>query len=384
MNKNNHLVTQNSERDLRFDILKTLGICLVILAHVIPHRSILFQLRNFDVPMMIIVSGILFDSSVSQKRYSYWQYLQRRIPRLVAPVWFFLLVFFIIVGAVSFFSEQPHPFSLQVIISSFFLTDGITYLWIIRVFTLIAIVSPILVGMRNRFSRNSFFLTGLGIIYLGYELLLHLMVSNLSKLQIDNWLGDLVVNRLLVFYLLTNILFYVIPYGCVFGIGLVIEKTSRLKVFLLASFFLVIFLIIAIYYAQEAGEFVPTQAYKVLPQLYYLSYGIGISLLFYLGVDKLYTNLYFFFKDNSLLVKVIVFLSSSSLWIFLWHILALQYLDIWVTLFPDLRHYLIKYVVVLTFSSLVVWLQKLLISKLITISKLDKRQRDWLIILFLK
>ncbi|MEA5509778.1 hypothetical protein VB715_08375 [Crocosphaera sp. UHCC 0190] len=48
-------------RSLEFDILKTLGIFCIILAHTLPKTEVfIYQLRNFDVPLMVIVSGALF------------------------------------------------------------------------------------------------------------------------------------------------------------------------------------------------------------------------------------------------------------------------------------------------------------------------------------
>ena len=46
------------KRRIDIDILKTIGILMVILAHVNP-PNIIFQLRNFDVVLLIIVSSYL-------------------------------------------------------------------------------------------------------------------------------------------------------------------------------------------------------------------------------------------------------------------------------------------------------------------------------------
>ena len=46
------------KRDVTVDILKTVGIISIILAHVNPPNAIT-QLRNFDVILLVILSGIL-------------------------------------------------------------------------------------------------------------------------------------------------------------------------------------------------------------------------------------------------------------------------------------------------------------------------------------
>ncbi len=377
MNKSDFVKSKSLNRDLRLDILKSLGIFLVILAHVIPHNTILFQLRNFDVPMMVIVSGILFSNS-SKKQYSYGQYLCKRLPRLIAPVWLFLGLFFTITWLISWLQNKSYPFSVGTVIRSFFLTNGINYLWIIKVFVLIAIASPILVKIRNTLERNSSFLICLTAIYSVYEFSLHLLNQYLATATLPNFVNYV------IFYLVINLLFYVVPYGCVFGLALAIKKFTQIQLLLLAIGFLSIFFSLGIYYYQHAGYFIPTQNYKILPRLYYLAYGIAISLLVYLGVDKLYNNLFFLFKNNSLLTKVIIFISSSSLWIFLWHIVFLDCLDIWVSLFPNLRHYLIKYLVVLGLSIFVTWMQKIVVSTIIARTFWGKQQRAWLTTLLLQ
>ncbi len=376
MSYGNSLNLKTSNRDLRLDILKCLGIFLVILAHVIPHKSILFQLRNFDVPMMVIVSGILF-AGMSKKQYSYGQYLRKRIPRLIAPVWLFLSGFFSITWLLSWWQNKSYPFSIGIIIRSFFLTNGINYLWIVKVFVLIAIASPILLQIRNKFSNSKSFLICLAVIYSCYEFLLFLLNVYSSNLEFPEFIN------FIIFYLVINLLFYDLPYSCIFGIGLVIKNIKPSQIFLLALGLFGVFVTLGIYYYQQNGFFVPTQRYKLLPQLYYVSYGISMSLFVYLIVDKLYKHLFALF-DNSFLTQIIVFISSSSLWIFLWHIVFLNCLDIWVNLFPNLRHYSIKYLVVLVLSIGTTWIQKQVVGTIVERTAWGKQQQYLLKTLFLQ
>ncbi|MDY7013155.1 MAG: hypothetical protein SVX43_06045 [Cyanobacteriota bacterium] len=63
-----------AKRDIRLDVLKTIGIILIILAHTNPPIWI-HQIRNFDVPLMVLLSGTLFYSSSSKSQdYSFWKY----------------------------------------------------------------------------------------------------------------------------------------------------------------------------------------------------------------------------------------------------------------------------------------------------------------------
>jgi len=54
-------------RDARFAILKVIAFLGIILAHAKP-PTFIFQLRNFDVPMLVLVSGALFVISLRGRR----------------------------------------------------------------------------------------------------------------------------------------------------------------------------------------------------------------------------------------------------------------------------------------------------------------------------
>ena len=49
-------------RDKRIDLLRFIGLSMIILAHVTP-PDVIMQIRNFDVPLMVIISGISFAIS---------------------------------------------------------------------------------------------------------------------------------------------------------------------------------------------------------------------------------------------------------------------------------------------------------------------------------
>lgn len=49
-------------RDDTVDVLRFIGLAMIILAHV-DSPSVLFQLRNFDVPLIVLISSMLFGLS---------------------------------------------------------------------------------------------------------------------------------------------------------------------------------------------------------------------------------------------------------------------------------------------------------------------------------
>ena len=81
-------------RDDRIDVLRAIGLLCIVLAHVDP-PSFILQLRNFDVPLMVLISGSTFYITANNRRQNtYLSYLIDRIFRLVVPTWIFLLFFF--------------------------------------------------------------------------------------------------------------------------------------------------------------------------------------------------------------------------------------------------------------------------------------------------
>ncbi len=144
-------------RDIRFDVLKAIGLLAIILAHVNP-PTVLYQFRNFDVPLMVIASGALLSYTNIKKQPSYFNYLKKRIPRLLAPTWLFLTFYFAI------FTLAGENFTQEKIIGTFELTIG--YVWIIRIFLIIAIVAPLILKMSYALTKTHF----LGVLLAVYLL----------------------------------------------------------------------------------------------------------------------------------------------------------------------------------------------------------------------
>lgn len=94
-----------SGRDNSIDILRFIGLMLLVLAHVGPPNW-LMQLRSFDVPLMVFVSGL----TAARKEYtSYKGFILKRFKRLVLPVWIFLSIYLSIYTSIgSIFSNYFH------------------------------------------------------------------------------------------------------------------------------------------------------------------------------------------------------------------------------------------------------------------------------------
>lgn len=294
------------QRNISFDVLKAIGLLCVILAHTPDLPAPLFAARNFDVPLMVFVSGLLFKSGKSD----YWAYLRKRIPRLLAPVWIFMFFFF---TTSPLFDKS---FTIEEIMGAVLMLDGMDYIWIIRVFVLIAAVSPLLAKLQKQIGDRYFIVT-IAVIYLTYEVCLHwLNLADFSHyfdhFGFPHTLPDLIQ------FLLSDLLLLLIPYACVFSLGTIAKSMKTKYILLLGTACLMIFGVIAF----SLFGLLETQQHKYPPDLFYLSYALGVSLLLYGGSKwKGWQRV-----RAERIMPAIVFLSASSMWVYLWHILVLQFL----------------------------------------------------------
>jgi Acyltransferase family len=377
-------------RDIRFDILKAIGLLSIIFAHTEP-GDFIDQVRNFDVPLMVLVSGALFAQSYRRKPSSVGSYIQKRFWRLVGPTWCFLTFFFGFSYVVDSLQGKTDFYDWDYIAKTFLLIDGLGYVWIIRVFLIIAIIAPFLMKFRDRLKTDRRYLLALVIIYAMYEI----VVTITDDLDIEDpdahnatlemileflyWLGYKVVIK--------SVLFYTIAYGCIFGLGTLIQDWSRQFLLRIATVFFSIFVVQAAYFWMEQGEFFRTQEYKYPPQLYYLSYAVSISIFLYLLVDRLVRNNLFSGLKIQPLVNGIIFLSSSSMWIYLWHIFWLQYRGPFFTAL-NLRFLeespLLRFLAIAFLSIFLTLLQKNIAKKIIKDTQVGHRHANLLSVLFLQ
>jgi len=114
-------------RDLGLNLLRAIGLLSIILAHVNP-PSLLFQLRTFDVIMMVCVSTISYTDYARPKPYK--DYLIGRIKRLLFPTWEFILLMSIVLSVVCYIegafipNTYKYPPRLQYILWGLIVISG--------------------------------------------------------------------------------------------------------------------------------------------------------------------------------------------------------------------------------------------------------------------
>lgn len=320
-------------RDTRIDVLRFIGLAMIILAHVKP-PELVSQLRNFDVPLMVLVSGMSFGLSYKVSE-PYFSYVWKRIKRLVFPVWVFLSFYFL---ALAMFNPTSLELTIKTIVTSYALISGIDYVWIIRVFLLVALVSPFLFMLHQRTVSDGryFFIIALG--FLAFEFIRYLTLP-----YIDGGL----------FKLIGLITHYLIPFSLVFAVGLRLTSLPKktLRLLLIAS--TVICVGFTIMLAIQFGRFVPTQEFKYPPSIYYISYSFIIAMILWMYANAI-ESILFKIKVHSL----VMFIANNSIWIYLWHIPLIKNMEV---LFQG--HTFIAYVCIFSVATSVTFVQVMSINK---------------------
>lgn len=265
---------------------------MIILAHVSP-PDILFQIRNFDVPFMVFLSGILAEDSLRREKkkagYRFGHYIKRRIFRLLLPTWCFLSFYFVTLSLLE------TRFSPSVIVKFFLLQhDSIGYVWVIWIYLMCGIMVPFL----DRISDNKILLfMGSVAAYIVFEICFARHMGTENRI-------------------ISTTVYYAVPYGILTVLGMCyssLKKRTRQEIFVAG---MSVYLFLAFYFYRQRGGYFSTQAYKYPPRLYYMSYGIMMSMLVSYILES---------KNRAIYqAKIIRFISSSSLWIYLWHIFYLK------------------------------------------------------------
>jgi len=321
---------QTMARDEKIDILRFIGLAMIILAHTDP-SPLIAQIRNFDVPLMVLVSGASF--ALSYRYEAFTSYLWKRIKRLVFPTWIFLTVYFAVIFATNFPIVAP---GIKTVIGSYILLSGIGYVWIIRVFLLVALVSPFILKFSNSTKSHATFFSVTAAIYIAYEIILFITKS-FSESPIRT--------------MFENTVLYVIPYAILFAIGLRLTQLSKQH---MINFMMVAFAVCVTVGAilwNASGTLVLTQEFKYPPSIYYLSYALAVSLFLWLISDRIVTAV----KQLGI-YEPVMFIAQNTIWIYLWHIPLIEIINL---------EFYIKYPIVFALASCIAFVQIYLVKKVL-------------------
>lgn len=303
-------------RDCRIDIMRVIGTFMVIFAHMeIP--TFLQNGRTFDVTMLFFISGISFALSYN-KNLTFGEYLKKRLKKLLIPTYYLLIVLFGVSFIVCFLLKRDQLFSIESISHSFlFLNDGIGYIWIVRVYLFIAVFlffTKRIIDTHKYSNEIIFLLLGLFIVWIVCSTFLYG-----KNVIFDSYVME------------------VIPYCFVAFLGMICACKKRgLNIILIVS--TSIFAVIQMLNICTFEGFCPDN-YKYPPTIYYLSYGIMVTVLFI----KILPN-----KRNG----IIEWFSKNSFLIYLCHILFLFGFNLVseISIFGFLQLWWIKYIIIMLCS----------------------------------
>ena len=137
------------ERERYIDILRAFGLLSIIYVHVLFIPKCLLELNTFNVPLMIFVSGLCVPIELPNLK----EFYIKRIMRLIIPVWLFLSVYLIFLSILYNYGICLYYLTPTMVWRSYMLLDGIGFVWVIRIFLLMMLVTPMILKL-NKLIKN--------------------------------------------------------------------------------------------------------------------------------------------------------------------------------------------------------------------------------------
>lgn len=317
----------NNERISYIDLLKFVGITGIFIAHVNPPYCLQY-LRQFDVILMIFISSMVCRLSLNkyvENGGTVLKYVIYRCKKLTISTWIFLVLYF---GLMALIKGQFYDVKTY-ILSFLFTRYAVGYVWIILIYIYICFLFPLLRKIRMSIKSCIAVIT----IYFAYEIMYYLGIGR-----------DIAV--------VDSTLYYIIPYGLIAFLGYnYSEMSDKVKKIILTSAW-IIFAYIFIYYAVKTGGIRNLEINKYPPRIYYISYGLGCSFLLLFICEKT--------KVGNVKSALVDFVSKNSLWLYLWHIITLDFI---IPLFSVKLSWYISLLIVFICSLICVYLQNYIMKK---------------------
>ena len=272
-------------RDFRIDFLRGCALLLLVVAHT-SAPSWLAATRTFDVPLMVFLSAMCLKGTDS-----YGRYCMRRFKRIYIPTAQFLTILFVLSAFLPIVpSELMTP---EIIAGSYLLWNwpAIPFVWIMRVFLMMALVMPLLDKAVRRLGTKG----TLPVLAAAY------ILQNIACAAIDP------EGREPLTFFIRDYVLYLCGYSIIACVGLSLRKADKKCA---ATVLAASAAAIAVWSIGHSG-FDP-QASKYPPSSLYISYGITCAVALYMlsGMLKRPVGMRFW-----------QYLSANSMWLYLWHTL---------------------------------------------------------------
>ena len=321
-------------RDEAIDYLRGISIILIIVLHIIgPHdinlktyylanSKALFYIRDylqFVVVTIVVCSGyslFMRHRSMEMTLKGILKFYTHRIKRLFLPWWYFCIAYFAFHYILrAAFDIHLVTLSREFIISSLRIgIGGITYGWIILLILIASLLFPFLQYAFQKIGAFRFLSIATILFLIGhiYYLTGRAPSGNIHDIPFHATFPVQSGYFLLLFFGWTLVY--------VFGFTLVHLFKDRNKIEIelkLMGFFFLVYVITMIVFRTIGFDDLLTYS-KYPPNLLYVSYGLFVSMLLAI----------IFFKYKPVihrhLKRILMFFSINSLWLYLWHILAID------------------------------------------------------------
>lgn len=340
-------VDMTKERDIHIDILRSIGLLLVILAH-IPINGIVKSIRSFDVMLLVFIAGISFVKSRRNRgQFEYKRYLIGRIKRLCIPTWITLGIIFFLAAILCIIAHREYLYSFKQIMESVLfiggMNGGIGNVWIVRIYMLMAFMSPLFIFLNKKIN-NDLCLIGILLSFLTInEIIVQLFYVE------GTIFGGIIEN------IISSALVYSV--GFVTGVRVADEKNKsclRKSIIVYGGGFAIVQIVLLF----NGGGFSPNN-FKYPPQVYYALYGMVGSIIAYLVCIRI--NIH-----GKRVRGIIVWLSKKSFDVYLAHTIVLKLIswgDSYIGSAIIFRIGALYYVFVLLSSIVLVCIKDILMAK---------------------
>ncbi|MBE6251075.1 MAG: acyltransferase [Bacteroidales bacterium] len=286
------------KRDPSIDLMRFIGLTLIILAHLyMPKEWVLFQFRTFDVPLMIFTSGLAFSGKNTG---AYIPFIFKRTLRLIIPVYIFVSLYMLFC---PFLHEHGwlKDFNMEIVKGTYALrlNPSIGYVWIIRIFLMVMLVTPLLIKIEKKVT-NRFAFYGILACMLAIQVGLRIWSkgfrseSQLTNILVKDWVA------------------YIFGYSSIFLMGLRFRKCEwKEKLAVIVVLAAAMGAMALLMESPNGNRFFFMNDFKYPPHAYFLVWGALISCILW-ATAKWWT----FVLNNSLFV----FIGQNTIWIYLWHI----------------------------------------------------------------
>lgn len=276
-----------TKRNNAIDFCRFIGVICVILAHT-NISPLLFNLRQFDVVMLVFISALSFTYAKPIATWKdYGNYVIHRFKRLIIPVWLFLTLYFFLLKITGQY------FTLETVVSSYLLINGIGYVWIFRVLFICSLINPLLLYLVKK----------LGTKKIAIILLLMIVANEGLNYLVSTLPGGILKTGL------TYALLYTLGYGVIslFGINYRFSNDRQNNMWLVC-----LTILFGVSYIVFDGALI--QVFKYPPQLYYYSYGLIITFV-----------LMNVFTKSNVKSKLITLFSKYSFYAYFAHIFIIDF-----------------------------------------------------------